>query len=151
MNAFDFIVTIALGSCLATIALNRNIKLAEGALVYFTLIGLQFIITWTSVRVKKVKKIVSGQPVLLLHKGELLETTMKKERITIEEIYVAARTNGIGNLNEVEVIVLETTGDITVISKLGGDKPRPDTMENVKGYPAPIRKAMGKKTLADQA
>ncbi len=43
---------------------------------------------------------------------------MKRERITIEEIYVAARANGIGNLNEIDVIVLETTVDNTIISKL---------------------------------
>lgn len=91
MNAFDFLVTVALGSCLATISLNKNIALAEGALVYFTLIFLQFIITWTSVRVKQVKKLVTGQQAMLLYKGELLGDVMKRERITIEEIYVAAR------------------------------------------------------------
>lgn len=135
MNAFDFLVTIALGSCLASVALNKNIALAEGALVYFTLIFLQFIITWTSVRVKLVKKLVTGQPALLLYKGELLGDAMKRERITIEEIYVAARANGIANLNEIEVIVLETTGDLTVISKLEKTNGKAETLGNVKGYP----------------
>ncbi len=135
MNAFDFLVTIALGSCLAAVSLNKNIALAEGALVYFTLIFLQFIITWTSVRVKQVKKLVTGQPALLLYKGELLGDAMKRERITIEEIYVVARANGIANLNEVEVIVLETTGDITIISKLEKSKGEAETLKNVLGYP----------------
>lgn len=135
MNAFDFLVTIALGSCLAAVSLNKNIALAEGALVYFTLIFLQFIITWTSVRVKQVKKLVTGQPALLLYKGELLGDAMKRERITIEEIYVVARANGIANLNEVEVIVLETTGDITIISKLEKSGGHAETLKNVLGYP----------------
>ncbi|CAN5438792.1 DUF421 domain-containing protein [soil metagenome] len=135
MNAFDFLVTIALGSCLAAVSLNKNIALAEGALVYFTLIFLQFIITWTSVRVKQVKKLVTGQPALLLYKGELLGDAMKRERITIEEIYVVARANGIANLNEVEVIVLETTGDITIISKLEKSSGHAETLKNVLGYP----------------
>ncbi len=135
MNAFDFLVTIALGSCLATVSLNKNIALAEGALVYFTLIFLQFIITWLSVRVKQVKKIVTGQPALLLYKGELLGDAMKRERITIEEIYMKARASGIADLNEIEVIVLETTGDITIISKLEKSNGNAETLKNVKGYP----------------
>ncbi len=136
MNAFDFLVTIALGSCLATVSLNKNIALAEGALVYFTLIFLQFIITWTSVRVKQVKKLVTGQPALLLYKGELLGDAMKRERITIEEIYMKARAGGIADLNEIEVIVLETTGDITIISKLESGNGNAETLKNVLGYPA---------------
>lgn len=135
MNAFDFLVTIALGSCLATVSLNKNIALAEGALVYFTLIFLQFIITWLSVRVKKVKKLVTGQPALLLYKGELLGDAMKRERITIEEIYMKARESGITNLNDIEVIVLGTTGDITIISKLEKINGSDEAMTNVLGYP----------------
>ena len=135
MNAFDFLVTIALGSCLAAVSLNKDIALAEGALVYFTLLLLQFIITWTSVRVNFVKKLVTGKPALLLYKGELLDEAMKKERITIEEIYMKARASGITNLSEVEVIVLETTGDITIISKSERSISRDETLKNVSGYP----------------
>lgn len=135
MNAFDFLVTIALGSCLATVSLNKNIALAEGALVFFTLIFLQFIITWSSVRVKFVKKLVTGKPALLLYKGELLDDAMKRERITIEEIYMKARASGITNLNEVEVIVLETTGDITIILKSEKSSTSDETLKNVSGYP----------------
>jgi uncharacterized membrane protein YcaP (DUF421 family) len=59
MNALDFIVTIALGSTLATVALNKNVALADGALAFFLLIFLQFFITWLTVREKKIKKIVT--------------------------------------------------------------------------------------------
>ncbi len=134
MNAFDFIVTIALGSCLAAVSLNKNIALAEGVVVYSTLIGLQYLITYMSVRIKKVKAIVSGKPVLLLYKGEILPEVMKKERITIEEIYVAARAESVAHLHEVEVVVLETTGDITVIPKLQAGGGRPETLKNVLRY-----------------
>ena len=135
MNAFDFLVTVALGSCLATVSINKNIALAEGALVYFTLIFLQFIITWLSVRVKKIKKLITSQPALLLYKGELLGNVMKRERITTEEIYMKARESGITNLNEIDVIVLETTGDITIISKSEKINGKAETMKNVSGYP----------------
>jgi uncharacterized membrane protein YcaP (DUF421 family) len=50
MNAFDFVVTVALGSTLAAVFLSKNVALAEGVLAFALLIGLQFVITWLSVR-----------------------------------------------------------------------------------------------------
>lgn len=132
MNAFDFIVTVALGSCLATVSLNKNVALTDGILVFFLLISLQFSITWLSVRVKFVKKIVTCQPTLLLYNGELFSDVLKKERITIEAVYVAARQKGIANLKDIDVIVLETTGDINVIPKIIEDNT--ETLKDVKDY-----------------
>ncbi len=132
MNAFDFIVTIALGSCLSAISLNKEISLSEGVLVYCTLIFLQALLTWTSARVKNVRKIITAQPTLLLYKGEPLENAMKKERITAQEMYAAARKKGIAGMKEIEAIVLETTGDLTIISKTEGTA---ETLKNVSGYP----------------
>ena len=120
MNAFDFIVTIALGSSLATVALNKSIALADGVLAFFLFIFLQYGITWLSVRIKFVKKLVTSQPALLLYDGKVINGALKKERITIEEIYVAARNKGIADLNEVAAIVLETTGELTIIPKNAG-------------------------------
>jgi uncharacterized membrane protein YcaP (DUF421 family) len=132
MNAFDFVVTVALGSCLAAVSLDKSVALAEGALVFFTLISLQFLITWSSVRYPVVQQIVGGQPVMLLYQGQPLEEAMKKERITLEAINVAARTRGITNLHDIEVVVLETTGDLTVIEKMNSELARADTLEQVK-------------------
>lgn len=118
MNAFDFIVTIALGSCLATVALNKKVPLAEGALVFFLLIFLQFILTWSSVRIPAVKKLITSKPVLILFRGEPLDKEMKRQRISIDEVWLAARKEGIGDLSEIDAVVLETTGELTVIAEL---------------------------------
>ncbi len=115
MNAFDFIVTIALGSALSTVALNKNVSLADGVLVFVIFIFLQFTITWLSVRVSFIKKTITSSPSLLLYRGEFMNETMKKERITIQEVWVAARKKGITKIEDIDVVVLETTGNITVI------------------------------------
>lgn len=131
MNAFDFIVTVALGSSLSTVALNKNVALVDGLLAFFLLLLLQYLITWLSVRVKMVKKLVTSQPSLLLYKGELFEQAMKKERITIEEIHSVARENGFQNLQSIDAIILETTGDIVIIPKIDSDEPT-STLEDVQ-------------------
>lgn len=121
MNAFDFIVTIALGSAFATVTLNKGVALLNGILLFSLLVVLQFCITWLSVRYKPVKKFITSRPVFLLFRGELFMDVLKKERITIEEIYVAARKNGHSELESIDAIILETAGEITVISKFEND------------------------------
>ena len=138
MNAFDFVITIALGSCLATVALNKSVPLADGALVFFLLVSLQFVITWLSVRIDKVKKIITCTPTLLLYKGEMLEEVLKKERVTIEEIYVAARKSGFTDLKKIDAIVLETTGDLTVVSSVNTSNMQ--TMKDLSNYPGVTQK-----------
>ncbi|MDN3689148.1 DUF421 domain-containing protein [Cyclobacterium jeungdonense] len=130
MNAFDFIVTIALGSCLATIALNKNVPLADGVTAILLFISFQFLLTWLSVRKKTIKKLITSSPSLLFYKGEFLYRAMKKERITVEEIYSKGRQEGMASLDEVDMIILETTGDITIIEKAIGAKK--STYEDVK-------------------
>ena len=116
MNAFDFVVTVALGSTLATVILSKDVPFMDGAIAFFMLIFLQFCITWLSVRYKSVKQIITSDPTLLVYKGEVIHQALKKERITLEEIYVAARKNGLTDLNQIHAIVLETTGTLSVLS-----------------------------------
>jgi uncharacterized membrane protein YcaP (DUF421 family) len=118
MNAVDFVVTVALGSALATVPLNKSVTLADGFVVFAVLIFLQAALTWLSVRSKKVRNIITSNPVILLYKGKVLRETMRKERITLDEIQMAARKKGILNLNQIGIIVLETTGDITIIKDM---------------------------------
>ena len=134
MNAFDFIVTIALGSSLATVALNKNVALADGALAFFLLIFLQFTITWISVRTKEFKNLVTSRPILLLYDGRLFEEVLKRERITLEEIHLAARKKGISELENIGAIVLETTGDLVVMPEL-----KASTSETLRNVQKPSR------------
>lgn len=118
MNAFDFIITIALGSSLASVALNKSIALADGILAIMLFVGFQFLLTWLSVRIKTIKGLITSSPSLIFYKGTFLSQTMKKERLTVEEIYSAARQKGISSLDEIDMIILETTGEITVIEQV---------------------------------
>ena len=118
MNAFDFIVTIALGSTLASVILSKDISWADGFVAFFSLIFLQFLITWISVRVAWFKKIITSQPALLIYKGELLQKVIKKERITMEEINVAIRKKSVTDIGKIDILILETTGEFTVIPQL---------------------------------
>lgn len=130
MNAFDFVVTVALGSTLATILLSKDTPLAEGILALGLLILLQFMITFLSVRLAFVSRMVKAEPQLLYYRGEYLWKAMKTERVNQGEILQAMRSQGI-NEADVEAVVLETDGSFSVVKKISGGKVT--VLSNVSG------------------
>ncbi len=130
-NAFDFIVTVALGSILATIITSQNVPLLEGMLAFAVLIGCQYIITWLSVRSGAVRGLVKNRPTLLLYEGEFLHDAMIRERVSAPEIRTALRSQGIGSVAGVGAVVLETNGQFSVIQDLGQGT---SALEDVRGF-----------------
>jgi uncharacterized membrane protein YcaP (DUF421 family) len=115
MNAFDWVVTVALGSTLATILLNPDVALAEGVIALGMLVALQYAMTWSSVRVSWVRRLVTGEPMLLLYKGAIIATRLRAARVTDEELRAAIRAAGLAAIEEAEAVVLETDGSFSVI------------------------------------
>ncbi len=120
MNAFDLIVTVALGSTLATVLLNKEVALAEGVLAFALLIGLQYVVTWTSVRVRWMRRLVTGDPRMLLYRGEYLTENLLSVRVTHDEIRAAIRSAGLCQLRDAEAVILETDGSFNVIRRNDG-------------------------------
>jgi uncharacterized membrane protein YcaP (DUF421 family) len=120
LNAFDLVVTVALGSTLATVLLSKSVALAEGALALGLLVFLQYAIAWLSVRSPSFQSVIKAEPTLLLRRGRFLAAAMRAERITREEILAAVRANGAADVGEVAAVVLETDGSLSVILDAGG-------------------------------
>jgi uncharacterized membrane protein YcaP (DUF421 family) len=120
LNAFDLVVTVALGSTLATVLLSKSVALAEGVLALALLILLQYAIAWLSVRFPKFQSAIKAEPSLVLHRGSFLAGAMKAERITREEILAAVRASGTPDVGKVAAVVLETDGSLSVIADAEG-------------------------------
>ena len=116
-NAFDLVVTVALGSTLATILLDKEVTLAEGILALGLLIFLQFVITWLSVRAPSFQHLVKAEPTLIAHDGRFLEEALRRERVTREEVEAALRSSGMDGITQAATVILETDGSISVIAK----------------------------------
>lgn len=130
LNAFDLVVTVALGSTLATVLLSKSVALAEGVLAMALLVFLQFAITWLAVRVSWVDGLIKSEPTLIVHQGRYLERAMVAQRITRDEVLSALRSSGAGDLADVDAVVLETDGSMSVLK--GRSEPaRSPTLANV--------------------
>lgn len=117
MNAFDLVVTVALGSSLATVLLSKDVPLANGVVGFGLLIALQYVIAWLSVRSRAISRLVKSEPTLLVHRGALLRGAMRRERVVEVEILAAVREQGLSSLAEVDAVVLETDGSFSVIPR----------------------------------
>lgn len=120
LNAFDLVVTVALGSTLATVLLSKDVAAFEGLAAFGVLIMGQLVISWLSVRSGAVRKLVKSEPRVLLRDGRPLEDAMRDERITRAEMESAARGQGIGSLEEAGAVILETDGSLHVLRRREG-------------------------------
>jgi len=137
LNAFDLVVTVALGSTLATVLLSKSVALAEGVLALGLLIFLQYAIAWLSVRSPNFQSAIKAEPTLLLHRGSFLSAAMRAERITREEILAAVRASGAPDAGQVAAVVLETDGSLSVLADAHGTGALPalDTVRRVDDAP----------------
>jgi uncharacterized membrane protein YcaP (DUF421 family) len=132
MNAFDLVVTVALGSTLATILLSKDVSLAAGVAALLCLVALQYAVAWLSVRSRLVRRLARSEPRLLVRRGELLESAAAQERVIRDEIYAAIRQEGLADLCEVDALILETDGSFSVIRSINDD--RTAVLHEVRGF-----------------
>jgi len=115
MNSFDLVVTVAFGSTLSTILVNKNVSLAVGLAALALLIVLQLLITWSSVRSSFVNGIVKTTPTVLLLDGRMHHEALKRVRVTEDEVLAAVRKKGQGALENIDAVILESDGSLSVI------------------------------------
>ncbi len=117
LNAFDFVVTVALGSTLATILLNTSVSWAEGTVALALLAVLQLAVAWVGSRVPWARRLVTAEPTVLVKDGELRDDALLRQRVTRSEVNQAVRGAGHGGLDEVAFVVLETDGSMSVVGR----------------------------------
>ncbi len=122
MNAFDLVVTVSLGSMLASLILTPSISMSEGALAFALLIGLQYVVAWSAVRSKTVQKVIKSDPTLLAYRGSCLPDALRSERVAEAEVMSAVRSAGYAGLDDVAAVVFETDGSFSVIADGANDQ-----------------------------
>jgi uncharacterized membrane protein YcaP (DUF421 family) len=115
LNAFDLVVTVALGSTLATILLSSDVSWAEGAVGLLVLALLQSVVAWGTTHRPRLRAVVTARPTLLLRDGRPVTEALRSERVTIDEVRQAVRASGSGDLSSIAAVVLESDGSLSVI------------------------------------
>ena len=136
LNAFDFVVTIAIGSTVASGVVSRMVPVVEAAVALATLVSLQLAVAVAVRRWPRVRQAVTSAPTALLVDGELRADALSASRIAASEVAAAVRKEGFGSLGEIDCVVLETDGSLSVIADSADGSALRD-VELGDGRPAP--------------
>ena len=110
------LVTAVLISNLASQPLqDTGTPLIYGIVPVLTLLCCQLIISGISVKSGRFRRLVSGKPSILIDNGVIVQREMKKCRLSVDELYVELRINGITDISTVRHAILETDGTLSVL------------------------------------
>lgn len=116
MTAFDFVTTIATGSLIAQAGTRSDWTSFFQALAAIAGVFLiQFVLAIARQRSDKVRRLITNRPILLMENGEFLEKAMSASRVSRSSVMEKLRAANVLDFSEVRVVVLETTGNISVI------------------------------------
>ena len=115
LQPIDLVLLIVLGDALQQGLTQDDYSLTGAILVVSTIALLQVFTSWIAYRFPRSRPVLEGEPIIVIHNGELIERNLQRERLTIEDIAEEARKQQIAQLSEVRFAVLETSGSISFI------------------------------------
>lgn len=135
MSSFDFTMTVAVGSLIATTILTENPPLLQAIVALGALYILQIVIAKLRGISSIISNLVDNQPTLLMKGPHMLDDNLKATKVTRDDLRAKLREANVTNLHHVQAVVLETTGDISVLhSKDSSQKLDEQLLLNVKGW-----------------
>ncbi|MEM8504798.1 MAG: YetF domain-containing protein [Cyanobacteria bacterium P01_D01_bin.1] len=133
-NSFDFVVTVAFGSVLASSLLSTNTSWLQAMLAVGMLVVFQYVLTWLSVRTTVVQRLLKAEPTLLVFNGKFLKQPMKEQRVAEGEVLAAIRLSGGSSIEDTDAVILETNGNFSVVKNL--DVRNASALRDVRGFRA---------------
>lgn len=117
MNAYGLVVTIALGSVLASTLLTKSATLSDGVIAVALLLALQWVVAIAVIRWPWAQKVTLSHAQMLLWDGKPLDSAMRSERVHIGELESAVRSAGHMSFSDVQAVVLEPDGSFSVMGR----------------------------------
>lgn len=120
-NAFDFLITVTIGSITATTILSKSTKLVDGLASIITLVLLQYVVAKLAVYSKTFSKVIKSDPTLLYYDGDFIMENLKKSRVSKDDILQEVRINSGVTIDKVHSVILEANGKLAVVTN-GSDE-----------------------------
>ena len=117
MEPFDMILLIVIGDLVQQGVTQSDNSLTGATTVIATLALLTVLTAWLSFRVRRLRPLLEGDPIVVMSDGRVHERTLRRQRMTIEELEAEARLQQITSLDDVRFAVLESNGKISFATK----------------------------------
>src|SRR5256885_6350479 len=117
LSAIDLILLIVLGDTIQQGLTQDDYSVTGSLIAVGTIAGLQVLTSYTSFRFRWARRLLDGDPIVLMQDGKVIEKNLRRERLTVEEIAEQARSSQISSLEDVQWAVFEPSGAISFIPK----------------------------------
>ena len=124
----EFATAVILSEAAALPITDSSIPIAHGLIPLITLASLEVVSSFLTSRSSKFRKLMDGSPVILVGKGEVYEKNLFKTRITLDEVFAEIRIHGFRGIDEIQYVILEQSGKMSVIPKASQDRVTPDDL-----------------------
>ena len=141
LQPYELVITMMIADLASVPMQDMGIPLFHGIVPILALLLSQIILSYINIKSGWMRKILCGEPTVLIQKGKIMESRLKKQRYTVDGLMEELRSNGVFSLEEVEYAILETSGQISIIKK---PEKGTATKEDLKvsptyvGYPRPL-------------
>lgn len=120
LSAFELILFICMGDLVQQAVTQQDYSVTGAMLAVGTFALLTILLSWINARYPRARRITHGVPVVVVHDGEPQRDVMRAERLSLDDLYGAARQQGIERIGTVRLAVLETNGQISFFPIDGG-------------------------------
>ena len=129
LTVFTYITGIALGSMISEFVMQKEIRFADGLTAVILWSVLVFAVEMVSMKSAAARVMLDGEPSIVIKKGMILESSLKKHRLNLDDLSMQLRLNQVFSIKNVEYAILEPNGALTVIKK---DGKNPVTREDMQ-------------------
>lgn len=117
MTSYDFVITLATGSLVAQAAgADRWSGFLQAIIAVGALMMLQAALELARRRGSRIGAIITNDPILLVREGRFVEKALRQTRTTRAEVFAELRSQGVGGIDRVAAVILETTGELSVLT-----------------------------------
>lgn len=117
MQPFELVITILIAELAATPMENSAIPLISGVIPILTLLSIQVLVSFISLKSEIFREIVCGRPSILIDKGRIVQSEIRRLRINMNDLLEQLRSKDYPNLSDVEYAILETNGQLSILPK----------------------------------
>jgi uncharacterized membrane protein YcaP (DUF421 family) len=128
MTPFDLTLLLLLSNSVQNAMTGPDTSLIGGIVAASTLLLLNYLVGTLSGSSRQFRRVVEGEPSLLIHDGRIIESHMAKEHVSLDELHRAVREHGISNCSDVALAVLEVDGSISCLKY---DEIKPDASNHL--------------------
>ena len=115
LSSHDFAMTVGIGSILASTVLSDTPSLMQGLFAVAVLFVIQGVISFIRRKFKPLKSLIDNRAIILMAHGEYFSRNLKEANLSTSDVQQVLRKNGIKSKTEVFAVIMETTGDMSVI------------------------------------